>query len=289
MCLSGDAWDHPPIGAGLVGQTIAAADYALLHDFIAWVEAPVRRQTGEARRAARAAGRAVVGVIWGQHEVPTVHARRISAAEQHHMVDQFAVLAHCALRVCRVPDTDAEVGQRRDVAGFDRQRTGIDQKEPVAAVGDVTPQGAEAGNVDFTRSVDPAAFDVGHGNGLRVFQREPDCAGRGIDLMLSQADPTQMRQRHPQPDRAVPAHAEHGIDVEEDHPGDRAFPLCWLEQGTDHGNLPAWLTEDRAAEIRVLRRQPARALGHGTGAEVWTAIEDDPRGFTARMAVDYLH
>jgi hypothetical protein len=87
----------------------------------------------------------------------------------------------------------------------------------------------------------------------------------------------------------MPAHAQNGIDVEEDHPGDRAFPLSGLEQGANHGNLPAWLTEDCTAEIWVLVRQSACALGHGTIAEVWTAIEDDPRGFTARMAVDYLH
>ena len=141
----------------------------------------------------------------------------------------------------------------------------------------------------MSRSPDASAFDIGHGNGLSIFEREADCASRGINLVLPEADPTQMRQRHPQPDRAVPAHAQNGIDVEEDHPGDRAFPLRWLEQGTDHGNLPARLAEDRAAEIWVLVGQPPRALRHGAGAEVWTAIEDDPRGFTARMAVDYLH
>ena len=49
VCLPGNARDHPTAGAGLVGQPIAAADHALLHDFIARGEALVRRQTGKPR------------------------------------------------------------------------------------------------------------------------------------------------------------------------------------------------------------------------------------------------
>ena len=136
-----DAGNDLAVGTATVVRHEPRADEAFLHPVLAGLQSGICRQACELRAGSRAAGRTVIGIPGAKHEVPCVRVRRNRWTEQLDMVD---------LRAVATRDTFADQGRldalrglREFGFGFERDagQTGnrgrVDEKEPVAAPGDI--------------------------------------------------------------------------------------------------------------------------------------------------------
>src|SRR6185436_10063635 len=135
----------------LVGSLEAAADDALLHPGLAFGELAVGREAGELRARPGAAGRAVVRLARAQHEVARARGGR-GRPEQLHVIDVGK-----SLRVHRLADAPAGVGQRLHVFDFENLAVVLDEEKQVAAPRDIAGDAAEARHLDAHAFLPPPA------------------------------------------------------------------------------------------------------------------------------------
>jgi hypothetical protein len=87
-------------------------------------------------------------------------------------------------------------------------------------------------------------------------------------------------------DRAVAAHAQIADVVEKDHAGGAGRIHGRAKQGADqHVGAPR-LADDRPPQVVVNRAKPFTPLGQGPRTQVGAALQDDARGFAARVRID---
>src|SRR5688572_17950007 len=110
----------------------------------------------------------------------------------------------------------AEIGERVDVLQIYPQLMALDQKEPVAAPGDVAAYFADTGYLDYDLLVLPKAGHVGNSDLTVRVQHCVHRTDRRIDFYQTRLHLTRERERRDETDGAVAAHAEIADVVEED-------------------------------------------------------------------------
>src|SRR5262245_8679262 len=264
----------------------AAADDAFLHPRLARRELAVGREAGELRARAGAAGRAVVGLSRAKDEVARARRRR-GGPEQLDVIDVGK-----PLRVGRLADAPARVGEALDIGQLERLAVVLGEKEPVAAPRDVPGNAAQTGHLDRRGLLAAPARHVLHRDSPIRAQRGGDDAHRRVQAMLARLDASQVRERHHEADGAVAAHADHANVVEEDDARSAALLERRHEKRADDHVGAARLVDASGAVTVELARQALAARSQAAAAEVREPVDHDARGLAAGMRVDdaqFLH
>ena len=88
--------------------------------------------------------------------------------------------------------------------------------------------------------------------------------------MTPRPDPSQMRERHDESDRAVSAHAEIADVVEEDHAGRARGVVRFAQQRADYHIRAARFGDDARAPVVEARAQYVEPLCERAAAEIRT-------------------
>jgi hypothetical protein len=120
------------------------------------------------------------------------------------------------LRVHRLPDPPAEIGEGIHVFEAQVAIAFLHKIKPVATPRDIARHGAVAGHLDGESRLRAIAGDIRYRDFAVRMQRGGDDAHRRFQPMLARFDSTQVRQRHDDSDGPVTAHAEIAHVVEED-------------------------------------------------------------------------
>ena len=98
-----------------------------------------------------------------------------------------------------------------------------------------------------------------------------------------------MRQRHRQPDRAVPAHPEEPDVVKKDHPGRTRRIVRGAKQRAHHRIVAPRLIHHRGPEMVETLAKHSQPFGQRTRAQIRAAFNHDPRRLAAGMRIDHVH
>src|SRR6185503_14205678 len=264
----------------LVGGLEAAADDALLDPGLAFGELAVGREAGELRARPGAAGRAVVRLARAQHEVARARGGR-GRPEQLHVIDVGK-----SLRVHRLADAPAGVGQRLHVFDFENLAVVLDEEKQVAAPRNIAGDAAEARHLDAHAFLPPPARHVLDRDLPVSIEKCGHDANRRVDAVLARLDASHVRERDHQADGAVAAHADHADVVEVDDAGGAGLVCRLDEQRTDDHVRAARLVDARRAVAVELPREALAPLGQAAAAEVRHAVDHHAGGLAAGMRVD---
>src|SRR6185312_529043 len=221
-----------------------------------------------------------------QHEVARALHGRCARFVDLDMIDFAAIAAANSLRVEPCPDRARERRQALDVLRHDRDARRFDEEEPVAAPCDIAGHHTMRGYFDgHVRRVTETGH-VGNRHAVPVVQLDGHHADRRLEAMHAGPDATEMRERHREPDRAMPAHADHADVVEEDD-ARGARPVDGLaQQRTDDHIGATRLVDDARAETIEIAAEALAAGGKIVVSEIGAAFDDGARGFAGGVRID---
>ena len=156
----------------------------------------------------------------------------------------------------------------------------LDQKEPVAAPGNVARHLAVSGYFYFDCGGPSVAGYVLDGHRAVFVQRGSHDAYRGLDAMVSGLDPAQVGERHHDTDGSVPAHAQASAVVEENDAGDAVRVAGFTEQCAYHRVGAARLGDQSPAEGFVVPLKEMPPLPAGRHCLSRAPLDDGPGGLT---------
>ena len=163
-----------------------------------------------------------------------------------------------------------------------------DEKEPVAAPGDIAGEAAKAGYFDRNGSLVAITRHVGNRDTAVGMETCGDLADGGFDLVLAGLDAAEIRERSNHADGAVAAHPEKAHVVEEDDRGGGVRLDRLKQQRSDDHLGAARLAHYSRAKAVVLRAKEMKALLHRARAKVRTAGNHDAGRLALGMRVDDL-
>ena len=135
------------------------------------------------------------------------------------MVDQAAVVTAQALILQGLLHGSRVGGKSGQIVTGHAQAVFADQKEPVAAPGDIADHPAIARHLHLDRLAITVGRHIAHADRAILVQGGGHRAHRCFDPVLARADTAQISQGYHQADGAVAAHAQVTAVVEEDYPG----------------------------------------------------------------------
>ena len=259
----------------------SAADEAFLTPDLAGGEFAVGMEAGEFGGGSGAAGGAVVSLAWAEDEVAGVGSGGHRGAVKFDMVD-FGV----ALGVDGLADGPGVSGEGFQIGEFDALEGVVDEKEPVAAPGDIAGHGAVAGDFDGDARCCAVGGDVVDGDfqiGVKLGFHDSDGGFNAVEAGL---DPPHVGERDGEADGAVAAHVEVADVIEEDDAGRTGGVSRFAEEGSDYGVRGAGFVADGGAVAVEPGAEEVETLAQRSVAESGATGDDEAGGFAGGMGIN---
>jgi len=266
----------------------AGAENSLLDPDLSWNEFSVGVEACHFCAGPGAAGGAIEGRAGAQDEVSRRTAGGWGSGKEFDVIDEGA---------CFAGDPGGEESgtnggrggyQLGAVGEGERERVVLDEKEPVAAPGDVSFELPVTGDVYGNGGSKTIAWDVRDGDPAIFVEMGRNSAYWGFDLMLSRADSAHVSESRDEADGSVAAHSEVSDIVEEDDSGGGCGIDWFAEECADDDFGSAGFTDDSAAEMIEFGMKTAHSIGKISSAEIGATCNDDSRWFPFRVGVDDL-
>jgi hypothetical protein len=200
---------------------------------------------------------------------------------------KFDVVDLCALRTAnagadeRLPDSPSEMDELVNVRFRNRVGMMFDQKEPVAAPGNVADHRTESGDFDRDGGGPAVAGYVFEGHGAVVVQCDPHDAYRCLDAMSTGLNPAKICQRGDDTDGSVPAHAQASGVVEENDARSAVLASGLAEQRAHHRFGGTGFGDQSPAEGFVILLKQKATLLQVAVSQVRATFDDGSRRLAA--------
>lgn len=261
-----------------------AADNAFLSPDLALAELAVLEKARKLCTRARAARAPVVFESRAEHKVSAVCIQR--RREKLDVVYHGAVFAGHIVGAESCPNIDRIFGELFEISEVDRQPVVADEKEPIAAPGDIAYDAAAAGHVDLDRLCKAIARNVSYRDRSVIVKRGLDRADRCFDLVFTGRDAAHILQSLDEADRTVPAHSEVSDIIEIDDAGSRGLIYRFAQKRPNDGIVTSWFANDGRTKPVIFTAKYLEPLTHQAVAEIRKAADDNSRRLAARVRID---
>lgn len=259
----------------------SAADEAFLTPDLVGGELAIGIEAGEFGGGPGTAGGAVVSFSGAEDEVAGVGSGGDRGAVEFDMVD-FGV----TLSVHGLADGPGVSGEGLQIGEFDALGGVVNEKEPVAAPGDVASDGAVAGDLDCDARCGAVGGDVVDGDfEVRVKLGFHDADG-GFNAVEAGLNPPHVGERDGEADGAMAAHVEVADVVEEDDARRTGGVSGFAEQGSDHGVGSAGFVADGGTVAVELGAEEVEAFAERSVAQRGATGDDEAGGFAGGMGIN---
>ena len=167
------------------------------------------------------------------------------------------------------------------------QVEGVDEKEPVAAPGNISDNATIFSDRYLHGRAMPIAWHIGDRYFTVWVQLCRDHPHRRLDSVRSRVQSPEISKRGHEADGPVTAHAEVSHVVEKDD----SSGTRWIERPTkkrpDQCIGAARLIHHRRSKSVVLLTEDRKPLGHRAPTEIRSALQYQPGGFSGRMGIHY--
>lgn len=218
---TGDDGEYFPVGERLKRPLEEGANDGGLFPHRAFGELPGGGKAGQFCAGAGAAGGPVKGLPGAEDEVLAVSVDAFGRrAKDFDVINECTVFTGDLLIFESLSNSPAEMSQGLDVPRVNFRPVTGDEKEPIAAPGDLSGDLPIVGDIDLNLIGKSIGRDVFHRDFSGVGKGGGDNSHGGFYAMIPRSDPFQVCQGLHDSDCSVKASVEVGDVVEKDDPGD---------------------------------------------------------------------